>query len=79
MLVAIFYQQLPIQIVVADPVADSKYRFELATGQLVASCRFEKKLLLPSFVSRMLVAIFKQRLPIQIVVADSVANSKTKV
>ena len=27
----------------------------------------------------MLAAIFKQRLPIQIVVTDSVANSKTKV
>ena len=32
-----------------------------------------------SFVSRMLVAIFWQHLPIQIVVADSVGDSKAKV
>ena len=32
MIVAMFWKQLPIQIAVADSVADLKYKFESATG-----------------------------------------------
>ena len=42
MLVAIFWQQLSIQIVVADSVADSKTKVRTGKQQLVAGCRFEK-------------------------------------
>ena len=83
MIVAMFWKKLPIQIAVADSVADSKIQVRIGNRQLVAGCRFQKKkkktLLLSSFVSRMLVAILWQRLPIQIVFADSVADSKTQV
>ena len=78
MIVAMFWKKLPIQIAVAD----SKIQVRIGNRQLVAGCRFKKKkktLLLSSFVSRMLVAILWQRLPIQIVFADSVADSKTQV
>ena len=94
MLVDIFWQQLPIQIVVADPVADTKTKVRISNRQLVA---VSKPVIIVSrvhiviyalgtktnqalaFFSKMIVAMFWKQLPVQIAVADSVATSQTKV
>ena len=46
MIVAMFWKQLPIQIAVADSVADSKIQVRIGNRQLVAGCRFEKNVII---------------------------------
>ena len=46
MTVSMFWQQLPIQIVVADSVADSKTKVRTGKQQLVVGCRFEKAVII---------------------------------